>query len=87
MPNRAGLGRKNSPQETSNALTAESFRKLNSRITENKIVASGQMKLIVFNNILKFIPPKDIVTLSFFLLIIHKKLNKNHLLKKFFVYL
>jgi len=50
MPKRAGLGRKNSPHDTSNALTAESFCKLNSRFTENKIVASGQMKLLVFNN-------------------------------------
>lgn len=75
MPNRAGLGRKNSPQETSNALTAESFRKLNSRFTENKIVASGQMKLLVLNNKLKYIPAKDIVTLTFFSLISHLKIS------------
>ncbi|NBO22298.1 hypothetical protein EBU94_03005 [bacterium] len=74
MPNRAGLGRKNSPHETSNALTAESFRKLNSRITENKIVASGQMKLTILNNILKFIPLKNVVFLPFFSLINHLKI-------------
>ncbi len=74
MPSRAGLGRKNSPQETSNALTAESFRKLNSRITENKIVASGQMKLTILNNILKFIPLKNVVFLPFFSLINHIKI-------------
>lgn len=77
MPKRAGLGRKNSPQETSNALTAESFRKLNSRFTENKIVASGQMKLLVLNNILKYIPAKDIVILTFFYLLFLKKFKKS----------
>ena len=66
MPNRAGLGRKNSPHETSNALTAESFCKFNSRFTENKIVASGQMKLHTLNNILTFIPLRHIVFLLIF---------------------